>query len=225
MCVEVRHARESLTAARPLADDGLAVGDSRAGMVHVDVPLKLGLAVAAHVAEGAVDVLPTHVRLELGEGAEADPPGTFLAVRIVRVDVLGGALLAPELDFAVLAVHVAAQGTGSVKAGLTAIHAAREGGKTQVSDSDVALECLVLAETEIAAVVAAAAETFGALVDGSMAAETGRCDEGLTASGFRANVFPFVSVRALDVLCEVLLLEIGLVAALVGTLVRAIVGV
>ncbi len=139
--------------------------------------------------------------------------------------LLPAALLTPEANLAVLALHMASQRARGIKPGVTVLGAAHKGGHVQVGDAHVAPQGLVLAEAEAAAVVAAAAEALGALVDGSVAAQAGGRDEGLAAARLLARVLLLVGVRAFDVLRQVLLLGVRFVARRVRALVRAVVDV
>ena len=123
------------------------------------------------------------------------------------------------------ALDVPPQAAGSIEARVTAVGVADKGGYTHVGDADVALQSLVLAEAEATAVVAAAAEALGALVNGGVAAQARGGDERLAAALLPARVLLLVGIRALDILGQVLLLQVDLVAVRVRALMGAVVGV
>lgn len=63
----------------------------------------------------------------------------------------------------------------------------------------------MFSETEITPLIPSTLEPLLALVDSGMSTETCSCDECLPTVRFGADVGPFLGVRALDVLLQVLL--------------------
>ena len=63
VCVQIRHTGESLVASLPCAHDRLALLDRSSRVVDVDMSLQIKLCTAFGIAEHAVHVLASHVRL------------------------------------------------------------------------------------------------------------------------------------------------------------------
>lgn len=95
----------------------------------------------------------------------------------------------------------------------------------EVFRANVPLQGVVLAEALVARGVFAAAEALLAGVDVLVAAQTGCRQERLAAAIVGTGVCSLLGVGALDMLAEVLLLTVVLVAARVCALEGAVVGV
>ena len=82
----------------------------------------------------------------------------------------------------------------------------------------------MLAESLVAGGVIATPVALLTLVDGLMSTQPSGSKKTLIATRSGASVFPFSSMRTLDVLFEVLLLYIGLVAVGISTLEGSVIG-
>lgn len=206
--VEIGDPRERLSTPFPCANHRLPVLHRGARVVHVNMSRQVRLAAALGIAEHAVDVLSPHVRLELEERCESD---TLCA----SITVLRRALVTPELQLAMLPLDVASEGRRRVKSAATSRLRTDVSRHFEMGHPYMPLQGLMFPEGLVALFVSPASEALGSLVDGSVAAQPRGGDEGLAASGLFADVLFLVGVRALDVLCEVFLLEVGLVAAVI----------
>lgn len=195
--------RKRLRAAGPAARDGLPVLHRRSGVVHLNVLLELPLASTPDIAEHTVDVFVPHMRLQQRHGGKPDAAAVAL-ILVPRT------LIAPEPQLPMLALDMPLQRRRGIKPGRGAsVPGTRVRRSAQVISTHVPLQRLVLAE---AAAAVGAPETLGTLVDGGVAPQPRCRHEGLAASLLGAVVLALLGVRALDVLLQVLLFEVALVA-------------
>lgn len=133
--------------------------------------------------------------------------------------MLGGAFVTPEAVLSMVPFLMSPQSTSRVEllpargCRLVYLMAALKCRPVLMFGADVALEGLVLAEALVARREVSASESLLALVDELMSAETGGRQERLPAAVVGADMVSLGPVRALDMLLEMLLLDVVLVAA------------
>ena len=130
------------------------------------------LCAAFLVTEHAVHVLASHVRLEEKDGGKANPAGLVVVVLAPVATIV-----APEFQFAVLALDMTPERTCCVEATVATVVSAYIGWLAEMGGADMTLKGLMLSEAQATAFVIPAAETVGTLVDGGMSPQSCSCDE------------------------------------------------
>jgi hypothetical protein len=125
----------------------------------------------------------------------------------------------------VLPLDVPLHRARGVEPASAALLRADKGRQAEVFCPHMPLQRLVLPEALVAPLVPPAPEPLLPRVDGGVSPQSRGRDEGLSAAGLVADVRPLVGVAALDVLLQVLLLEVVLVAVWEGALEGSVVGV
>jgi len=95
-------------------------------------------------------------------------------------------------------------------------HSARIGSQFEVVGADMSLEGLVFAESLVAGWVRCASKSLMAFVSCFVTFQSSSCQEALCAAREIAGVGAFMLVRAFDVLREVLLLHVRLIASFIS---------
>lgn len=180
------------------------------------MPLHVSPRRGLEVAEHAVLVLLLHMGLQEHISCKAN---ILLRTILQRLRL---AIHAPELDLPVFPLPVPVQRALGLKVGAAAGHGALELGHAEMVLTLMSVQRVLLPEA-LPAVLAA--EPVGALVHGLVALQTGAGGEGLAAAVALADVFALEGVHGLDVLLQVLVFDVVLVAAVVRALERARVGV
>lgn len=178
-------------------------------MLHLGVCLHCVSGGEDLVTEGAADVSLLHVVHELLSRREANSVLGIVGEAVV-------ALVTPVLEIGMLLFDMASQRRGRVEASATSGILTDKAGHLEMLGANVALQSLVLAERLVAGGVLAAAKAFLSLVDELVASKTGAGQKALSALGFLADMLAFSGVGSAEMLLQVLLLEVRLVASIVG---------
>lgn len=182
MSLQVGLFAEDLAAAFSRAADGLAILLEVASMLQLRVAFHRISGWEDAIAESAADMGPLHVLLQLLHCRE--PNSIRCTVRQILV-----ALFAPELDIGMLLLNMASQGRSSIETRRTTLMFALKSRHLQMLRANVTLEGLVFAEGLIARRKVSAPETFLALVNQLVAAETGAGQEAFPTASLLTRVF------------------------------------